>query len=73
MWRGTPVPFLEGQTIASALLRAGVPLSGADDLGPRFFCGIGSCQNCLVRFDGRIVEACLTPATTGSRLAPLGD
>lgn len=68
LWRGTPIAFRPGETLAAALRRAGV-----QDLGPamgglrlRYFCGIGTCQACLVSVNGASpVEACLTPARAG--------
>lgn len=72
-WCSRPVAFRAGETIAAALQRAGLT-----DLGPgvggisgRYFCGIGSCQCCLVTIDGASpVEACLTVAQEGMYLAP---
>lgn len=58
-WNGSPVPFRPGETLAAALLRANHGL-------PRYFCGIGACQSCVVRCDGRIVEACITLARAGA-------
>jgi predicted molibdopterin-dependent oxidoreductase YjgC len=70
-WMDAAVPFRDGETIAAALRRHGI-----DDFGPaaggqrgRYFCGIGSCQACMVSIDGECtVEACLTPAREGMRL-----
>lgn len=70
-WRGTPIAFRPGETLAAALRRAGV-----QDFGPamgglrlRYFCGIGACQACLVSVNGASpVEACLTPARAGMSL-----
>ncbi len=72
-WCSEPVPFRAGETIAAALQRA-----GRTDVGPavaglhgRYFCGIGTCQACLVSIDGASpVEACLTLAQEGMHLAP---
>ena len=74
-WRGRPVPFAPGDTIAAALLHAGMRDLGRDACGMelRYFCGIGACQNCLVRLDGRVVEACLTPATDGAAVCAPDD
>ena len=71
-WNLTAVAFRPGETIAAALRRSGV-----DDLGAafggqqgRYFCGIGSCQSCLVSVDGAgPVESCLTPASSGMHLS----
>ena len=75
LWLGEPIAFRDGESIAVALARSGRRHLGADDGeggGPRYFCGIGACQNCLVVIDGAIVEACLTPARDGLDVARLG-
>lgn len=74
-FRGVVVPFRPGETIAAALLAAGVLDFSRDANGAqlRYFCGIGACQSCLVRIDGRVVEACLTPAAAGEAVLGLGD
>lgn len=66
-WNGRDIPFREGESIGAALAGAGIDALGRDPAGraTRWFCGIGACQNCLVRIDGRLVEACLTPAEDG--------
>ncbi len=71
LWNGAPVPFRAGETVASALTRAGVLCFGQAPQGQAraLFCGIGQCQNCLVRFDGRLTEACLLPCHDGMALA----
>jgi len=71
-WMGDAVAFRAGETVAAALRRSGI-----DDFGPalgelraRYFCGIGSCQACLVSLNGdALIEACLTPAREGMRLS----
>lgn len=75
VWRGTRVPFRDGETIAVALGHAGVlDLGrGCDGVALRYFCGVGACQGCLVRVDGRIVEACLEPAAPDLSVAALED
>jgi len=73
-WNDRPVAFESGETIAAALLRAGIADLGPsrDTLGGRIFCGIGACQGCVVAIAGAApVEACLTPAREGLRLSPL--
>jgi len=72
LWQGRTVPFRPGEPLASALLRAGVTVLGAGPAGqPRaVFCGIGQCQGCLVRVEGRLREACLTPCREGLLVAP---
>ncbi len=73
-WGQMAVPFHSGETIAVALLRHGVTDLGVSATGPhgRYFCGIGTCQACLVSVDGASpVEACLTPAREGMHLTPV--
>jgi predicted molibdopterin-dependent oxidoreductase YjgC len=74
-WRGAAIPFHPGESVASALMRAGVHRLGEDGAGCRlrYFCGIGACQNCLVSVGGAIVEACLTPARDGLVVAAVED
>lgn len=74
-FRGRQVPFRQGDTVAAALAEAGIADLGRDANGAqlRYFCGIGACQSCLVRIDGRVVEACLTPAAAGALVLGLGD
>ncbi len=73
-WNGGPVAFRSGETIAAALLRAGITDLGRPSATPggRVFCGIGACQGCVIAVAGAApVEACLTPAREGLRLGPL--
>lgn len=72
-WRGRLVPFRDGESIAVALGHAGVfDLGmGPEAVAMRYFCGVGACQGCLVRVDGRIVEACLAPAVAGQAVTGL--
>lgn len=75
-WRGRALPFHPGETVASALMRAGVMNFGTTATGQAsaLFCGIGQCQSCIVRADGRVTEACLLPCHDGLRVAPVaGD
>lgn len=65
LWQGTPVPFLSGESVASALNRAGIRQFG-------LFCGIGQCQGCLVTIKGRTFEACLTRCQDGVEIDPEG-
>ncbi|MGV8938248.1 MAG: 2Fe-2S iron-sulfur cluster-binding protein [Allorhizobium sp.] len=67
LFTGQPIAFRDGESLAAALDASGVRAFGPDALGrdTRYFCGIGACQCCLVRIDGRTVEACLTPARAG--------
>jgi len=74
LWNGAPLAFRAGETVASALTRAGVLVLGHAPQGqPRaVFCGIGQCQGCLVRADGRLTEACLLPCREGLAVASDG-
>jgi len=69
---GRPIPARTGDSIAVALLSAGVsatrttPVSGAPR-GP--FCMIGVCFECLAVVDGRAnVQTCMTPVRDGMRV-----
>lgn len=74
-WRGQSVPFRSGESIAAALAGINVSGFGKDPSGAdtRYFCGIGACQCCLVRVDGRAREACLEPAMDGMVVTALED
>lgn len=70
LWCGRPIRFETGETVAAALIRAGFVALGEAG-GGRIFCGIGACQNCLVRDrSGAAFEACITPARSGLDLWP---
>ncbi|MBW6507865.1 MAG: (2Fe-2S)-binding protein [Rhodobacteraceae bacterium] len=73
-WNGAAVPFRPGETVASALTRAGVLRFGTAPLGQAraLFCGIGQCQNCLVHDGTRLTEACLLPCREGMTLTEAG-
>jgi predicted molibdopterin-dependent oxidoreductase YjgC len=65
---GRVVAGYEGESLACALACAGIrslrasPRSGA----PRgMFCHMGSCQECVVRVDGRLAPACQEPVREG--------
>lgn len=61
LWNNQKLAFRAGESLASALSRAGVLDLGRAATGQTrtVFCGIGQCQNCLVRVGGRLTEACL--------------
>lgn len=68
LWHGRPIPFEAGDSLAVALVRAGILDLGAGPSGSRgrYFCGNGSCQSCVVHVRGvGRVESCLTPAAPG--------
>lgn len=67
-WMGRSIPFREGDSIAAAFEAAGILSFGRDT---RYFCGIGACQNCLIRIDGTTREACLIAARNGMRVESL--
>ncbi|WP_414719227.1 formate dehydrogenase subunit alpha [Streptomyces sp.] len=63
---GASVEVPEGTSLLSAVRAAGIELPSLchdDRLSP-----VGSCRTCLVRADGRIVAACVTPAVAGARV-----
>jgi predicted molibdopterin-dependent oxidoreductase YjgC len=67
-----PIPARTGDSIAVALLSAGVtttrttPVSGAPR-GP--YCMMGACFDCIAEVDGRPnVQACMTPVRDGMRV-----
>ena len=68
IWNGKPLPFVQGETIAQALIRAGHRGFGISQTGKvnALFCGIGQCQNCLVIISGQGPrEACQTLCRDG--------
>ncbi|WP_405595452.1 formate dehydrogenase subunit alpha [Streptomyces sp. NBC_01410] len=63
---GRSVEVPEGASLLSAVRAADIDLPSLchdDRLSPA-----GSCRTCLVRADGRIVAACVTPAAAGARV-----
>lgn len=71
-FRGIEVPAQPGQSIAAALVAAGITdwRTTRGKGRPRgLFCGIGVCFDCLITVDGaRAERACLVPAADGMRL-----
>jgi sarcosine oxidase, subunit alpha len=71
-FEGREVPVLDGDTVASALFRAGVRTFSRSLKGHRrrgLYCGTGECPNCAVTVDGVPgVRACITPAAGGMRV-----
>jgi hypothetical protein len=72
-FNGQPISFEVGDSIAAALLRAGISeLRTTRFRGePRsIFCGIGHCYDCLVSIDGVINQrACLAKAQPNLNVA----
>jgi sarcosine oxidase subunit alpha len=67
-FEGQPVTAHTGETLATALLAAGVPAFGLTREGaPRQpFCNMGTCFDCAVTVGGqRLVRACLTDVQAG--------
>jgi predicted molibdopterin-dependent oxidoreductase YjgC len=68
---GRLVPAEPGQTVAAALIGAGIRVFRSTPGGaPRgLFCGMGVCFDCLVTVDGMADQrACITPARPGMRV-----
>jgi D-hydroxyproline dehydrogenase subunit alpha len=76
---GRLLPAESGQTVAAALIKAGISAFQHTPTGaPRgIFCGIGVCFDCLVTVDGLADQrACITPVRPGMRVltrSPEGD
>jgi len=71
---GREIPFEEGQSVAAALIAAGIRSwrRTRRESAPRgLFCGIGACYDCLVVINGGpAVRACLAPARDGDVVEP---
>ncbi|MDX2681502.1 formate dehydrogenase subunit alpha [Streptomyces soliscabiei] len=68
---GTGVHVPEGASLLTAVRAAGVELPALcsdDRLSPA-----GSCRTCLVRADGRVAAACVTPSSPGARIETTTD
>ncbi|MFM7777892.1 MAG: 2Fe-2S iron-sulfur cluster-binding protein [Alphaproteobacteria bacterium] len=68
---GQPVAAHPGESLAAALIAAGLWRFGEGDYPARprtAFCMMGVCQQCLLRLDGRLVQACLTPVAAGQEV-----
>lgn len=72
-WCTERVTFYPGETIAAALQRRGIVALGSalGGVQARYFCGIGTCQACLVSVNGgSAIEACLTLAAADTQVMP---
>ncbi|MCA3323474.1 MAG: (2Fe-2S)-binding protein [Roseomonas sp.] len=72
MVEGVPMMAHPGESLAAALIAAGHWRfgEGEDPARPRTaFCLMGVCQQCLLRVDGRLVQACLTPIVAGQEVS----
>jgi hypothetical protein len=71
-FEGRRIPVEPGQTVAAALIAAGIRAWRTTRHGaaPRgLFCGIGVCFDCLVTVNGEpSVRACLAEARPGDRV-----
>jgi predicted molibdopterin-dependent oxidoreductase YjgC len=71
---GRAVRAFEGESVATALLAAGIRrLRSGPGGGPRgMFCGMGVCQECVVEVDGATVPSCQARVAEGLsiRLGP---
>ncbi len=73
-WKGSPIPFEDGESVAIALSRSGINQFEADNSfqNKSVFCGIGQCQGCTVLVEGTgKIEACLTPCEQDLQVKPL--
>lgn len=71
---GVPVLAYEGETVATALLAAGIRVMGhvPGRDGPHgLFCAMGICQECAVLVDGVVTEACRLVASDGLSVSAL--
>jgi len=67
-FNGAEIAAQPGQTVAAALLAAGVRTLGRNPVDGRptgMFCAMGICQECAVVIDGQRVEACRVVARAG--------
>jgi predicted molibdopterin-dependent oxidoreductase YjgC len=65
---GRNVEAFAGETIAVALLAAGIPgfaLNPVDGTPRGQFCAMGTCQECIIYVDGLAREACRTIVSDG--------
>jgi predicted molibdopterin-dependent oxidoreductase YjgC len=60
-----------GESLAAALLAQGIRRLGEGAAAPRAaLCMMGVCQQCLVRVDGKLAQACLVPVRAGMVAGP---
>jgi predicted molibdopterin-dependent oxidoreductase YjgC len=71
-FEGKPITALEGETIASALINAGIKAFRHTHKERQYrgiFCGIGRCTDCVMIVDGQPnVRTCVTPVQDGMRI-----
>ncbi len=77
-WEDKAIPFVEGESIGYAIFR-NTKIDSNMGLSPvkqeySLFCGIGSCQGCLVYIEGYgITESCLTNASPDLKVRAIRD
>ena len=67
-FEGAEIDAFEGETVAVALLTAGIAGFGRNRVSgePRgIFCAMRHCQECAVLIEGHVVEACRTLVRAG--------
>ena len=73
---GAEIPAFEGETVASAMIAAGVVRFRTDLAGRDrgLFCNMGTCCECLVSIgdQGRRLRACLTEVVAGMTVSTGG-
>ena len=70
-WYDQEITALDSDTVASALLLAGVRISRKSAVSGSArlpFCMMGSCFECLLEIDGQVVQSCMTPVKDGMQL-----
>lgn len=75
-WYDQKISAQAGDTVASALLLAGVRITthSAVSGAPRLpFCMMGSCFECLLDIDGQIAQGCMTPVENGMQITMLDN
>lgn len=74
---GKSLDAYEGETVAAALLAAGVytfRISRKNKEPRSLFCGMGACMECLVTVDGtHNLRACMTQVTEGMQIETCKD
>lgn len=74
---GKPMDAYEGETVAAALLAAGVytfHLSLKNKEPRSMFCGMGACMECLVTVNGtHTLRACMTQVAEGMQVETCKD
>jgi predicted molibdopterin-dependent oxidoreductase YjgC len=70
-WYEQEITALSNDTVASALLLAGIRVSresGVSGEARLPFCMMGSCFECLIEINGQVVQSCMTTAKEGMQL-----